>query len=72
MIEFGAGGQIVQSEEPIAAGASAAEATHTEKQDENNGETAAAPEPTAEDAPAIPAVAPATGPRRKSKAKGWL
>ena len=52
MIEFGAGGQIVQNEEPAAAGPPAAEGNHTETQDENGGETAAAAEQPAEGAPA--------------------
>lgn len=62
MVEFGAGGNITQTEEPVAAGGDAAEATA----DESNGADAAAATP----AVLTPAPAPMT--RRKRKAKGWF
>lgn len=75
MIEFGAGGQIVQSETTAADAPPAAEGEHAEGQDENAGGAAANPEQAAEGAqapPPIPAVLPATNTRRKRKAKGWF
>ncbi|EIN08449.1 hypothetical protein PUNSTDRAFT_52848 [Punctularia strigosozonata HHB-11173 SS5] len=59
MVEFGAGGTIVQPEEPVAEAAG----TSGEGGDGANGATTAAP--------AAPAPAPSQ-PRRKRKAKGWF
>lgn len=71
MIEFGAGGQIVQSESTPAAGA---EGENAEGQEENAG--GASGEQPAEGAAAlptpIPTVMPTTNNRRKRKAKGWF
>ncbi|TFY53721.1 hypothetical protein EVJ58_g9296, partial [Rhodofomes roseus] len=64
MIEFGAGGTIVHQESETN-GTTATEATA--------GETAAAPQPTADGAvPGSEANAPQPTPRRKRKAKGWF
>ncbi|KAH9847448.1 hypothetical protein C2E23DRAFT_848506 [Lenzites betulinus] len=72
MIEFGAGGNIVQNEsETTAPGADAppAEAAPTEA----NAEGAAGTPPTEDaPAPATPTPAVPANPRRKRKAKGWF
>lgn len=75
MIEFGAGGQIVQSESAAAETPAPAEGDHTETQDENAGQTAAAPEQPVEATQlptSIPTVVPTANTRRKRKAKGWF
>lgn len=82
MIEFGAGGQIVQSNEPTTSAAAegdAAEATNETNADtpgsagETGAETAGGTGSTTtpEVAP-IPTVVPTTNTRRKRKAKGWF
>lgn len=82
MVEFGAGGNIVQNEEPVGEGGDAtaaaegtsgtAQADGTTPADATNsapGETTAAPAaaPAAADPPATTATR-----RRKRKAKGWF
>lgn len=69
MIEFGAGGQIVQNDAPEAT--AAAEGDHTETQDDN-GDGAAAGAPAEATPVPIPTVVPTTNTRRKRKAKGWF
>ncbi|KAI0346669.1 hypothetical protein BDW22DRAFT_1352835 [Trametopsis cervina] len=79
MIEFGAGGQIVQANEPTTASGADGEAAETpnETPAATPGETgtegaetaaAAAAAPT----PTTPTVQPTTATRRKRKAKGWF
>ncbi|RDB27952.1 hypothetical protein Hypma_002293 [Hypsizygus marmoreus] len=66
MVEFGAGGNITQSEEPVAAGGDTGEAGAAEGTDGTPGDaTTPAPAPT-------PPAAPTPNTRRKRKAKGWF
>lgn len=70
MIEFGAGGNITQAEDPVPAPSPA-----TEGGADGTGPEEGAASPAAEEAPAAaPSAAPVTPatPRRKRKAKGWF
>jgi hypothetical protein len=75
MIEFGAGGQIVQNEEVPAVASPGAGEAQTETQDENAASAAPTEQPAEGAAPVpapIPTVVPTTNTRRKRKAKGWF
>ncbi|EKM57540.1 uncharacterized protein PHACADRAFT_251225 [Phanerochaete carnosa HHB-10118-sp] len=72
MIEFGAGGQIVQNDATPAAGA---EGENAEANEENTGGSAGEQQPADGASPLptpIPTVVPTTNARRKRKAKGWF
>lgn len=69
MIEFGAGGQIVQNDSTPAAGA---DGENAEGNEENPGGNAGEQEGAAPMPTPIPTVVPTTNTRRKRKAKGWF